>query len=433
MSMTERELEDARIFAKCTRRLLPFMALLYVVNFLDRVNVGFAALTMNRDLGFSPAVFGLGAGVFFVGYLLFQVTGNLMLERLGARRWVFFIVAVWGLISSANALAQGPRSFYALRFLLGAAEAGFFPGMVLYLTYWFPRAYRARLTATFMAAIPFASIFGGPLSGLVLGLDGTLGLKGWQWMFVLEGLPAFLLAFGVLKILPDGPRHASWLDAEEKRAIEARLAADDDAAHRDLWSALRQPRVFALGIVYWGYAVGAYGVQLWLPQIVSGMGFSNLATGFVVASPFLVAMPVMILWGRSSDRAGERIWHVALPALVAVAGLIAASLTQNSMIVFAGLASAIIGLLAIQGPFWALPSSFLGGTAAAGGIALINTLGTGLGGFAGPTILGFMKERTGDYAAGMAVLAIGPALTAIVVLMLGRARLRSVALAPDKT
>jgi ACS family tartrate transporter-like MFS transporter len=427
--MGERAGDDARIFAKCTRRLLPFMTLLYVVNFLDRVNVGFAALTMNRDLGFSPAIFGFGAGVFFVGYLLFQVSGNLMLERLGARRWIFFIVAAWGLISSANALAQGPRSFYALRFLLGAAEAGFFPGMVLYLTYWFPRAYRARLTAGFMAAIPFASIFGGPLSGLVLGLDGTLGLKGWQWMFVLEGLPALILAFGVLKFLPDRPQSASWLDADEKRVIAARLAADDDAPHRELWPALRQPRVLALGIVYWGYAVGAYGVQLWLPQIVRGMGFSNLATGFMVALPFVAAMAVMIFWGRSSDRSGERVWHVALPALVAVAGLIAASLTQNSAIVFVGLASAIIGLLAIQGPFWALPSSFLGGTAAAGGIALINTLGTGLGGFAGPTILGFMKEQTGDYAAGMAVLAIGPALTAIVVLALGQPRARTVALA----
>ncbi|HMI96001.1 MAG TPA: MFS transporter [Micropepsaceae bacterium] len=413
--MTEQD-----VFAKAAWRLIPFMILLYVVNYVDRVNVGFAALTMNKDLAFSPAVYGFGAGAFFLGYSLFQVPANIILEKLGARRWIFLILLAWGAISASTALISTPASFYGVRILLGIAEAGFFPGMVLYLTYWFPPAYRARLIAIFMAAIPFANMVGGPLSSLILQMDGTAALHGWQWLFLIEGTPACLLAFAVLKFLPNGPVDAPWLTPSEKSAIAARLSAEDAAQHRHFWPALRDPRLWALGVVYLGYSAGAYGVQLWLPQIVQAMGFSTLATGFLVAVPYIVTMVAMIVWGRSSDASGERIWHVAVPAFIAFGGLIVASLTGSNFVVFLALTFVLAGLLALQGPFWSLPPMFLSGTAAAGGIAFINTIGTGFGGFIGPSLVGVIKDATGGYAVGMAVLAIGPMLTATIVLALGR-------------
>jgi ACS family tartrate transporter-like MFS transporter len=408
------------VFAKAARRLIPFMILLYVVNYIDRVNVGFAALTMNRDLAFTPAVYGFGAGAFFLGYSLFQVPANIILEKLGARRWIFLILLAWGAISASTALISTPASFYGARILLGIAEAGFFPGMVLYLTYWFPPAYRARLIAIFMAAIPFANTVGGPLSSLILQMDGIAALRGWQWLFLIEGTPACLLAFAVLKFLPNGPVDAPWLTPSEKNTIAARLSAEDAAQHRHFWPALRDPRLWALGVVYLGYSAGAYGVQLWLPQIVQAMGFSTLATGFLVALPYIVTIVAMIVWGRSSDASGERIWHVAVPAFIAFGGLIVASLTGSNFVVFIALTFVLAGLLALQGPFWSLPPMFLSGAAAAGGIAFINTIGTGFGGFIGPSLVGVIKDATGGYAVGMAVLAIGPMLTATIVLALGR-------------
>jgi ACS family tartrate transporter-like MFS transporter len=396
------------------------MVLLYVVNFLDRVNVGFAALTMNKDLGFSPAIYGFGAGLFFVGYFLFQVPANLILQRIGARRWIFCILAVWGVISVANAATRGPASFYALRFLLGVAEAGFFPGMIFYLTLWFPRSYRARFTAGFMIAVPLANIIGAPLSGLILGMSGTGQLAGWQWLFVLEGLPACVLAFAVLKFLPDGPAEATWLSIGDKAMIARRLREEDSTTHHSLGAALRDPRVLALCPVGLGLSFGNYGVGLWLPQIVKGMGFSNLATGFVVALPSLAGMIAMILWGRSSDRSGERVRHVAGAALLAAAALGVASLGSSNALVLVALSVATIGILAALPTFYSVPSMFLSGTAAAGGIALVNTFGTGLGGFLGPVVVGLLKQQTGDYAAGMAALALGLALSATILLIMGQ-------------
>jgi ACS family tartrate transporter-like MFS transporter len=409
--------EDA-VFAKCARRLIPFIFLLYLVNFIDRVNVGFAALTMNKDLDFAPSTYGLGASIFFAGYSLFQVPANLILDRIGARRWIFCILLAWGAISAANAFVSSPVSFYAVRTFLGIAEAGFFPGMVLYLTYWFPKAFRARLVANFMLAIPFANMIGGPFSGFVLGMDGIAGLHGWQWLFLIEGLPACVLAFVVLATLPSGPKEALWLKAEEKQTIAARLQAEDNSHHRDMWPALADPRVWALGFVYLGYSISYYGVQLWLPQIVQAMGFSNIATGFLVALPYAATMVAMVMWGRSSDKSGERIWHVAVPALVAMTGLLVASLTGANLVVFLALSFVLMSLMSLQGPFWALPQSYLGGVAAAGGIAFINTIGTGAGGFVGPNIVGVLKEAYGGYGVAMAVLALAPAMTAIVVLSL---------------
>jgi ACS family tartrate transporter-like MFS transporter len=412
--------EQDQVFVKCAWRLIPFMVLLYLVSYIDRTNAGFAALTMNRDLGFSPAVFGFGAGIFFIGYALFQVPANLILQLIGAKRWVFCILAVWGLLSASNALVRSPASFYVVRFLLGVAECGFFPGMLLYLTYWFPRAYLARFTAYFMVAVPLSFVVGGPLSGLILGLDGVAGLHGWQWLFLSEGLPAFLLSFAVLKLLPDGPAQAQWLSIGEKKAIAARLAAEDVPGRRDLWRALRDPRVLALGLANFAYQYGLFAILLWLPQIVHAMGFSNRATGFVVALPFLVGTAAVILGGRSSSIRGERIWHVALPWLLGASGFVVASVTQSNLIVLVAITFGVIGFFAPYGALFSLPSSFLRGTAAAGGIALFNGMGN-FGGFFGPAIIGMLKQGSGDYSTGMMTIALGLVLGAVIVLAVGRA------------
>jgi len=420
-------MDQEQLFSKCAWRLMPLMTLLYFVNIMDRVNVGFAALTMNHDLGFNSAVYGFGAGAFFLGYALFQVPANAILERVGAKRWIFSILLLWGALSASNAAVTGAHSFYAVRILLGVVEAGFYPGMILYLTYWFTRSYRGRLVAIFMTALPAANIVGGPLSSIILGMNGFHGLAGWQWLFVIEGAPAILLAFAVLKFLPDGPRTAPWLDQAEKNAIAKALAAEDTSQHRDFWRALTDLRVWGLGVVYFGYSVGLYGVALWLPQIVKGMGASTFATGFVVALPYIAATVAMVWWARRSDRTGERIWHVALPAMLMVASLMVASLAHGNVVIFLALSLVQVGALSLQGPFWVLPSTFLGGMAAAGGIALINSIGTGGGGFVGPYVLGLLKDATGGYAAGIAALAIGPILTTVIVLILGRAGPRSLA------
>lgn len=408
------------IFVKCAWRLIPLMMLLYVINFVDRVNVGFAALTMNADLSFSPSIFGFGAGIFFVGYLAFQVPANVIIARIGARLWIFLILLVWGAISAANAFVQGPATFYALRFLLGVAEAGLFPGMVFYLTLWFPQAYRARFCAWLMAAAPIALVVGGPLSSFILGMDGALGLHGWQWLFLIEGFPASLFAFVVLLMLPDGPQAAPWLNREEKQIIAQTLAAGEVAQPSDVWAALSDPRVFTLAFVNCGLQFGLYGTTLWLPLIVQAMGFTAQATGFVVVGPYAVAMAGMILWARSSDQRGERIWHVAWPAVLAAVGFLAASLTRDNSISLVALTCAAGGILAAIGVFWSIPSVFLRGTAAAAGIGLINTIGSS-GAFVASTLVGVLRQATGSYAAPMAMLAVAALVAALIVIAFGRA------------
>jgi ACS family tartrate transporter-like MFS transporter len=412
-------LNERQVFAKCAWRLIPFMVLLYLVNFIDRVNVGFAALTMNKDMGFSASTYGFGAGIFFFSYALFQVPANVVFARLGARRWVFVILLVWGAVSACNAFVQGPASFYVLRFSLGVAEAGFFPGMIFYLTLWFPQAYRARFTAMFMASQQLAFIVGGPLSGFVLGLDDVGGLHGWQWLFLIEGLPACLLAFAVLKFLPDGPAQTPWLSAEEKTFVTSRLASDGAESRRDLRAALRDPRIVLLGLAFLGLNAGAYGVGLWLPQIVQGMGYSIRATGFLVTIPFVASMCVMIVWGRSSDAKAERIWHIALPVLIASLAFAVASAAPADVVVLAALSVVVVGIDAVNGPFWSLCSSFLAGPAAAGGIGLVRTI-SAFGGFLGPSLIGIFKDETGGYGAGMLTLAAVLVLAAVVVIALGR-------------
>jgi ACS family tartrate transporter-like MFS transporter len=375
---------------------------------------------MNKDLGLSPAVFGLGASIFFIGYMIFQVPANLMLEKFGARRWMFTILAIWGLISASNAFMTGPYSYYTLRLLLGIAEAGFFPGMLLYMTYWFPHTWRSRFVGIFMAAIPLANIIGGPISTTILGMDGIWGLHGWQWMFILEGLPATALAFLSLKFLPDRPATASWLTDEEKAVVIARLKKDERGSdHRMLWPALLDLRVIGLGLVLLGNQIGLYGVQLWLPQIVRDMGFSNFQTGFVVALCFIASMVVMIWWARHSDAKGERIWHVASSLLLAGAALFVAAAAQSSALVLFALAIALIGTLAYNGPFFSLPSTFLAGTAAAAGVGFVNTIGS-LGRFIGPWGVGVLKESSGGYSSAMAAMAVAMTISGLIVVAMGR-------------
>jgi ACS family tartrate transporter-like MFS transporter len=410
---------ENKVFAKAAWRIIPFMMLLYVANFLDRVNVGFAALTMNKDLAIDSEAFGIVGGIFFVGYFLFEVPSNVILEKVGARFWIFRIMLTWGIVSMATAFVRGPESLGVLRFLLGVAEAGFFPGVIFYLGMWFPAAMRARYVGLFLCAIALANIVGAPVSGLILGVDGVWGLRGWQWLFLLEGLPSFFLAFAVLVWLPNGPGDARWLNDDERAVIDARLKAEPAHAHHALWPMLRDPRVWALAIPDFGIVLSTYGVGLWLPQIVKGLGFSNLGVGGVVALVYVASSIATILWCLSSDRAGERIYHVAVASVIGAGGLIAAAFTQGSIVCVFALAIGMSGTLAAISVFWSLPSSFLGQTAAAGGIALINSLAN-LAGFAGPYLMGWLKTATGGYAAGLGVLGGGLLMTAVTILLVGR-------------
>ena len=409
--------EDA-IFGKVAWRLIPFLGLLYIVNFLDRVNVGFAALTMNKDIGLGEEAYGWGAGIFFIGYFIFEVPSNVILERVGARLWIFRIMLSWGLVSSATAFVHGPLSFYVLRFLLGVMEAGFFPGIMLYLTYWFHASSRARFNSYFFFAIPLASAIGGPLSSAIMQLGGVGHLHGWQWLFLLEGAPACILSFFVLTHLPDRPARAKWLSDDEKRVVTARLARDAAPAS-DLWSGLSDIRVWWLAAADFGIIFALYGIGFWLPQIVKAMGYSNLQTGFVVACPYVVCAFAMIAWARSSDALGERIWHIVVAALLGASGFAVAALLHTNLLSLVALTVAAIGIYAALVSIWTLPSSILGGTAAAGGIALINSLAN-LGGFVGPSIMGWLKQSTGGYETGMAVLAAGLLSSVALILTLAR-------------
>ncbi len=412
-------MSDEKIFAKCAWRLIPLMGLLYAVNLIDRINVGFAALTMKADLGLSDTAYAFGAGIFSIGFLVFQVPSSIMLERVGARRWIALILMAWGTLSAAGALVQGPLSFYFVRFFLGVAEAGFFPGMILYLSLWFPRTHRARLIASFMIAVPVSRIIGAPLSSVILEMDGIANLDGWRWLFIIEGLPACFLALVVLKLLPDGPAHASWLTRDEKATIAARLAAEDVSVHREFWPTLLDPRVWALGLVIFGTSLGTDGLSGWFPLIVQSMGFSNFANGFVVAMPSIAGACAMLLWARSSDKRGERVWHVALAELFAATGFLIAGLASANAVVLVGLVLAVVGINAAYGPFYSLPSTFLAGPAAAGGIALIYSIGN-LGGFVGPMIIGVSMEETGSYSAAMLVFSAFLIVAAMTVVLLGR-------------
>jgi ACS family tartrate transporter-like MFS transporter len=413
---------EQAIFSKIRLRLIPFMFLLYCVAYLDRVNIGFAILQMDRDLGFGPQVFGRGAGIFFLGYTLFEVPSNLLMARVGARIWIARIMIVWGLVSAAMMYVDSVPLFYASRFLLGVAEAGFFPGMILYLTYWFPASERAKSVAQFMTGTAIANVIGGPLSGLLLTLDGAMGLAGWQWLFLVEGIPAVLLGIFVLYYLTEGPADAHWLTADERKWLIARMDADRAARvtghdSSTLKAALTSPRVWYFGLLYFTIVVGFYGITFWLPQIMKSLsGFSNIKIGLISAIPYVIAAIVMVVVATSSDRTGERRWHVAIPSFISAVGLILSASTSDPMLSLAALSLAAAGIWAALGPFWSLPTAFLTGAAAAGGIALINSLGN-LGGFLSPMLIGEIRARTGSFALALYVLAAAPFLTGVLVLL----------------
>jgi len=395
------------VLRKAAWRLIPLLGVLYFFAFLDRVNVGFAALTMNADLGISSAAFGLGAGIFFIGYTAFEIPSNVLLERFGARIWIARIMLSWGVLSASMAFVQGPKSFYAVRFLLGIAEAGFFPGIIYYLTCWFPSRDRARIIALFMIALPLSSVIGAPISTALLGIQSG-GLHGWQWMFLLEAIPTILLGLVVLRFLPDRHHDVAWLTKEEKVWLTRELASETIAhgAHtHSLRQALLMPRVWRYGLVYFCVLVGLYGFSFWLPQIIASLGkLTNLQVGAVTTIPYALACVALVLWGRHSDATGERTWHVALPPALAALALAAGGWLTDPIAAFGGLCVAAIGIYAGLPAFWALASRGLQGAAAAGAIALINSLGN-IGGFLGPFAIGLVKERTGSFAISMLFIA----------------------------
>ncbi|MER8032367.1 MFS transporter [Streptomyces bauhiniae] len=408
------------VFRKVVRRIVPFLVLAYVVSYLDRVNVGFAKLQMSADLGFSEASYGLGAGLFFIGYFLFEVPSNLLLQRVGARTWIARIMISWGVVSAAFVFVTDETTFYVLRFLLGAAEAGFYPGVILYCTYWFPSHRRARVIAMFMSAIPVAGIFGNPLSGWILdAFHGTAGWQGWQWMFALEALPALAVGVATLFYLDNGVRDAKWLSDEEKDVVERALA--QDAAHRTVhgkvWDGFRDPKVWLMSLIYFCFVMGQYALTFWMPTFVESTGIKgNLAIGVLSSVPFLAALVAMNLFGRSADRRRERRWHLVVPSLMGAVGFtLAASWSGSTVLSLLALSFAAAGVLTCAPLFWSLPTAFLGGTAAAAGLALINSVGN-LAGFVSPYMIGALKDSTGSASIPMYVLAFSLLVGAAAVL-----------------
>jgi MFS transporter, ACS family, tartrate transporter len=414
---------ETRTLRRVSLRIVPFIMLLYFVAFIDRVNIGFAALTMNKDLGFSASVYGFGAGIFFWGYFLFEVPSNVILEKVGARLWIARVMISWGLVSGAMAFVQGQTSFYILRFLLGAAEAGFFPGIILYLSYWFPARQRAAVTALFMAAAPLSTVLGSPLSTALLEIDGLLGFRGWQWLFLIEALPAILLGFVVLVYMTDRPEQAKWLASDERAwlvdAMNRERVGKAATASHSLWRGITDPRVLALALVYFGTSAGLYTLGVWAPQIIKGFGLSNMAVGLLNAVPPSIAVVAMYLWSWHSDRTNERTWHVVIACLVAAIGLTLAGLSSAVVSVVAALVLVNVGISAAKPPLWSMPTLFLAGPAAASGIATINSIGN-LGGFAGPAMIGWIKDQTGSFAGGLYFVAALLLLSAVMTLLLAR-------------
>jgi D-galactonate transporter len=412
---------EKRTIAKVSRRLVPFLMLCYFVAYLDRVNVGFAALTMNKALGISATAYGFGAGIFFFSYFIFEVPSNLALERFGARIWIARIMLSWGILSGAMALVTGEYSFYLVRVLLGAAEAGFFPGIIFYLTLWFPGTYRARIIGWFMAAIPLSSVLGFPVSGLILNLDGGWGLAGWQWLFIIEAAPALVLSAVVFFYLTDRPADAKWLQPDERAWLAQRLSAEaqqkEDVHGISVRQALTNPKVLALSLVYFGAVATNYGIAFWLPQIVKGFGLTNVQTGFVSAIPYVVGTVGMVLWSRRSDEKLERKLHAAVPFLIAAVGIAGSTLVDSPALKMIALSFGAFGVFSVLPVFWTFPTAFLSGAAAAAGIAVINSVGN-LAGFFGPFVMGWLKDYTGNFAAGLWAIAACALMGMVIVLLL---------------
>ena len=420
---------------RVTLRIVPFLMTCYFISFVDRVNLGFAALQMVTDLHLSPTVFGFGGGIFFLSYFLFEVPSNLCLEKFGARRWIARIMMTWGVLAGGMALVKGPQSLYLMRFLLGAAEAGFFPGVILYLTYWFPAEYRARIVGVFMVAIPVSSFLGSPISAALLETDGWLGLRGWQWMFILEAAPAVLMGLACLGVLSDRPANARWLGAEERNWLTTRLQAESRRArpvgHLSLWQVLWNKHVLVLSIVLAGSTAVSSGLQLWQPQIIKSYGLTNMQTGFLNAIPFALASVIMVWVGRRSDRTGERIWHASVPLMLTAVSLASALLFDSLFSIIVILCLAVIGIYAGKGPVWAVSTEWLSAGTAAAGLAQINAI-SNLAGFGTTYVMGFIKDATGRFSLALVPLVALAAAAALAILWIGRSETR-IELARGKT
>lgn len=414
---------ERQVIHKITWRIVPFLALLYFVAFLDRINIGFAALTMNRDIGLTPYMFGLGAGIFFFGYFLFEVPSTIILHHVGARFWIGRVLITWGLASAGMAFTVGPKSFYVLRFLLGLAEAGFFPGIILYLGYWFPARHRSQVIALFMAAAPIAGLVGSPLSGALMQMHGIMGLKGWQWLFLLEGLPAVVLGFATFWILTDRPEKATWLTEEQRRWLthtmnEEHTGRAGDRLVHSPWRALADWKVLALALAYFGTSAGLYTVGIWSPLIIKGFGFSIMKISLLVAIPNLIAVVGMLLWSQNSDRTQERYYHAAIACLVAALGMaICAAAASSIYLAILGLSLTATGVSAAKPPLWTLPTRFFAGDGAAASIGLINSLGT-LGGFAGPYMIGATEKSGQDFGQGLYFVGGSLVISAVTIVAL---------------
>ena len=401
--------QSGALFSKISWHILPLLFICYIIAYVDRISVGFAKLQLREVLGVNEdifgSVYGIGAGLFFIGYFLFEVPGNLIMQRIGARKWIGRIMIIWGLVTVAMMFISNTTAFYLIRFLLGIAQAGFFPGVILYLTYWYPAKERAHTVALFYMGSVIAGIVGSPLSGALLGLHGKIGLDGWQWLFLLEGIPAVVMGVVIFFILPNGPDQVRWLTNEEKTFIQLRLGEEsaqvNGPTRRLLSEALSSGRVWLLCLIYFLMNIGGYGYEMWLPSIIQGFsGMSYAMIGFVNAIPYVAAIVVMLLIGYHSDRTGERRWHIAFSAILAAVGFALSASFKNPYLAMVALTLALVGIKSTIGPFWALSTMFLSGTAAAGGIALINSVGN-LGGFVGPTLVGIIQDKTGSIAISM--------------------------------
>jgi ACS family tartrate transporter-like MFS transporter len=390
-------------------RLLPFAMLVYFFCYLDRINVGFAALTMNKDIGLTAAAYGVSAGAFYLGYCLFEVPSNIVLDKVGARLWIARIMVTWGLCSGATALVVGPKSFLLVRFLLGMSEAGLFPGILLLFTYWFPDHHRARIIAGFTLALPISVALGAPISTAVLGMDGILGIAGWKWIYLVEAAPTVLVGIGVLFYLTDKPEQARWLSPDERIWLAGRLASERDAVESvrtySFIQALFDPKVLLLCLNYLGIVTASLGIVLFVPQIIKSLGATTMGTGYATALAYVCGAISMVTWGWVSDRMGERRWNLFWACMLATAGLVIAGLTMGTWWALAGLCIATAGFYGTKGPFWSMPSMMLTGTAAAAGIAWINSIGN-VGGFFGPSLVGWLKDATGSYSGGLYGLAL---------------------------
>ncbi|API55821.1 MFS transporter (plasmid) [Rhizobium leguminosarum] len=412
-------LED-RAYGKVFWRIVPFLMLCYVVAYLDRVNVGFAKLQMSSELGLSEAAYGIGAGIFFIGYFLFEVPSNIIMNKVGARVWIARIMVTWGIVSAAFMFTSSETVFYVLRFLLGVAEAGFFPGIILYLTAWYPAHRRARIITTFMSAIPISAIFGNPLSGLLMdSFHGTHGLSGWQWMFLIEAIPAILFGVATFFYLDDTIQGAKWLNDEEKRVLTANIEVENrakTASPHSIAATLADRRVWLMCLIYFCFVLGQYGLNFWMPTIVKASGVNgNLNIGLISAIPYICTFVVMLALGRSADRLRERRWHLVVPAFIAAGGFVAATMATSTTVSIVCLSLAAAGAISCAPLFWSLPTAFLAGTGAAAGIAWINSVGN-LAGFLGPFLVGYLKDFTGTNSAGMYLLAAALIIGSLAVL-----------------